>query len=93
MPILGSGRTFPVPEDTIACEHREFASHWPRIGGMGFGWNHPFAAVELVWDRDTNTIYVVKTHRLKETTPVFHAASPCFKAFEHLNDWFQEFRL
>jgi phage terminase large subunit-like protein len=75
IPVLGSGRIFPVPEETLAVDHRDFSSHWPRIGGMDFGWDHPFAAVELVWDRDTDTVYVSKTHRLKEATPVLHAAS------------------
>ena len=75
IPVLGSGRIFPVPEETIACEHREFPSHWPRIGGMDFGWDHPFAAVELVRDRDTDTVYVARTHRLKEATPILHAAA------------------
>jgi phage terminase large subunit-like protein len=70
IPVLGSGRIFPVPEETLAVDHRDFPSHWPRIGGMDFGWDHPFAAVELVWDRDTDTVYVSKTHRLKEATPV-----------------------
>jgi hypothetical protein len=46
---LGSDRIFPVAEETIAIDNREFPSHWPRIGGMDFGWDHPFAAVELVW--------------------------------------------
>ena len=48
----------------------DFPSHWPRIGGMDFGWDHPFAAVELVWDRDTDTVYVSRTHRLKEASPI-----------------------
>jgi hypothetical protein len=75
IPILGSGRIFPVPEDTIACDHREFPPHWPRIGGMDFGWDHPFAAVELVWDRDTDTVYVSRTHRIREASPIIHAAT------------------
>ena len=50
IPILGSGRIFPVEESKIVCEYRDFPSHWPRIGGMDFGWDHPFAAVELVWE-------------------------------------------
>ena len=75
IPVLGSGRIFPLPEDSIACDHREFPSHWPRIGGMDFGWDHPFAAVELVWDRDADVVYVSKTHRLREATPVLHAAA------------------
>jgi phage terminase large subunit-like protein len=75
IPVLGSGRIFPVPEHALAIEHRDFPSHWPRIGGMDFGWDHPFAAVELVWDRDSDTVYVSKTHRLKEATPIIHAAA------------------
>jgi phage terminase large subunit-like protein len=75
IPILGSGRIFPVEESKIVCEHRDFPSHWPRIGGMDFGWDHPFAAVELVWDRDSDTVYVARCHRLKESTPIEHAAA------------------
>ena len=74
-PFLALVVFFLSREDTIACEHRDFPPHWPRIGGMDFGWDHPFAAVELVWDRDTDTVYVSKTHRLKEATPVLHAAA------------------
>ena len=31
--------------------------------------------MELVWDRDTDTVYVSRTHRLKEASPIVHAAS------------------
>jgi phage terminase large subunit-like protein len=75
IPVLGSGRIFPVSENDIAIEHREFPPHWPKIGGMDFGWTHPFAAVELVWDRDADVVYVSRTHRLTEATPVLHAAT------------------
>jgi phage terminase large subunit-like protein len=159
IPTLGSGRIFPVPEDAIAIKQRTFPPHWPRIGGMDFGWDHPFAAVELYWDRDHDTVYVSRCYRARETTPINHAAalrpwgrdlywawprdgrretlegagialanqyreqgldmlhehsqfddgsvsveaglmdmlsriqSGRFKVFEHLNDWFEEFRL
>ena len=73
--MLGSGRIFPVAEDLIACEQRDFPTHWPRIGGMDFGWDHPFAAVELVWDRETDCVYVSRTYRCRETTPINHAAA------------------
>ena len=75
IPVLGSGRIFPVSTETIACEHRTFPTHFPRLGAMDFGWDHPFAAVELVWVRDTDTIYVTRTHRLREASPVIHAAA------------------
>jgi Terminase RNaseH-like domain len=42
---------------------------------MDFGWDHPFAAVELVHDRDTDTVYVARCYRLKEATPIEHAAA------------------
>jgi hypothetical protein len=64
-----------VKEETLAIEHREFPRHWPRIGGMDFGWDHPFAAVELVWDRDTDTVYVSRTYCLREATAIIHAAA------------------
>ena len=75
IPILGSGRIFPVSEESISCEHRDFPPHWPRIGGLDFGYNHPAAAVEIVWDRDTDTVYVARTHRVREATPILHAAA------------------
>ena len=75
IPILGSGRIFPIPEETLRCKHRDFPPHWPRIGGMDFGWDHPFDAVEVVWDRDTDTVYVSRCHRLREATPILHAAA------------------
>ena len=55
VPTLGSGRIFPVSEEQIACERIDIPTHWPIIGGMDFGWDHPFAAVELAHDRDTDT--------------------------------------
>src|SRR5262245_1288821 len=33
IPVLGSGRVFPVEESKIAIDQRDFPSHWPRIGG------------------------------------------------------------
>jgi phage terminase large subunit-like protein len=75
VPSLGSGRIFPVAEAMIACEPRDFPKHWPRIGGMDFGWDHPFAAVELAWDRDTDTVYVSRCYRVREATAIAHAAA------------------
>jgi hypothetical protein len=75
IPALGSGRVFPVAEEKIAIDQRDFPPHWPRIGGMDFGWDHPFAAVELVWDRDSDCVYLVRTHRLREASPALHAST------------------
>ena len=75
IPVLGSGRIFPVGEEMLAIEQRDFPQHWPRIGGLDFGWDHPAAAAEVIWDRDSDTVYVSRTHRVRETTPVVFAAA------------------
>jgi hypothetical protein len=75
VPTLGSGRIFPVEEAAITIEQRDFPSHWPRIGGLDFGWTHPMAAVEIVWDRDSDVVYVTRCHRMAEATPILHAAA------------------
>src|SRR5262249_1848637 len=75
VPTLGSGRIFPVTEEMLACEQPDFPRYWPRIGGMDFGWDHPFAAVELVGDRDTAPVSVTKCYRVREATAVIHAAA------------------
>jgi phage terminase large subunit-like protein len=75
IPTLGSGRIFPIAEESIAIERRNIPAHWPRIGGLDFGWTHPSAAVELAWDRDVDCVYVIKAHRISEATPVVQAGT------------------
>jgi hypothetical protein len=75
VPVLGSGRIFPVSEEDIVIEQREFPWHWPRIGGLDFGYDHPAAAVEVVWDRDTDTVYISRCYRARLETPILHAAA------------------
>ena len=75
IPVLGSGRIFPVPEEEIACDPISIPDHWPRLGAMDFGWDHPFAAVEEAWDREADCIYVTKAYRKREATPIIHAAA------------------
>jgi hypothetical protein len=74
-PVLGSGRVFPVAEEKIAIPHRTFPSHFARIAGIDFGWQHPTAAVEIMHDRDADVVYVTKCHRLKEASVIEHAAT------------------
>lgn len=74
IPTLGSGRIFPVAEEGVAVQPFAIPRAWVRIGAMDFGWDHPFAAVELAWDRDADVVYVTKSYRAREQTPVLHAA-------------------
>lgn len=75
IPTLGSGRIFPVAEEVIRELPVTLPNHWPRICGLDIGWDHPTAAVWLAWDRDTDTVHVYDAYRVREATPVVHAAA------------------
>lgn len=75
IPVLGSGRVFPVAEDSIKVPAFAIPAHWPQIGGIDFGWDHPTAAAKLAWDRDNDCIYVTNSYGARETVPVIHAAA------------------
>lgn len=75
VPSLGSGRIFPIVEESITVSPFEIPKHWPRIGGLDFGYDHPFGAVEIAWDRDSDVIYVTKEYRERETTPLIHSGA------------------
>jgi phage terminase large subunit-like protein len=79
IPALGSGRIFPVTEESISVQAFPIPDHWARLGGLDFGWDHPSAAVDCVWDRDADEFYVVNIHRQKEQTPGMFSLS--------LKDW------
>lgn len=73
IPQLGSGRVFPISDTAIKVEPFPIPAHWPQIGGLDFGWDHPSAAARLAWDRDTDTIYVTAAHRQRQQTPLLFA--------------------
>lgn len=75
LPALGSGLVFPVPEDEIKTSPIRIPEHWPRLNGLDFGWDHPFAAVNLAHDRDADCVYVTKTYRQRAEIPAVHVAS------------------
>lgn len=75
-PMLGSGRIFLSDESSIiepAIEHVPL--HWPKVWGIDIGIGHPFAAVLMLWDRDTDTIHVHHTIRMADALPIVHAAA------------------
>ena len=74
IPILGSGRVFPVAEDAIKVQAFPIPPHWPRIVGLDFGIDHPTAAVWLAWDRDSDVVYVTDCYRVRDASIVIHAA-------------------
>ena len=75
IPVLGSGRVFPIDEDDLKVRAFAIPDHWVQIGGLDFGWDHPTAASKLAWDRDGDVIYITNSYGKKEATPVIHAAA------------------
>lgn len=75
VPSLGSGRVFPISEDSISEDAPAISRSWALIGGLDFGWDHPFAAVKIGHDRDGDVVHVLATYRQRESTPIIHAAA------------------
>lgn len=75
IPTLGSGLIFPVLEESIIVDPFDIPAHWAQIGALDFGWDHPTAAVNLAWDRDTDVVYLTKDYRQRQATPIFHATA------------------
>ncbi|WP_352811300.1 terminase family protein [Mesorhizobium sp. M0387] len=75
VPVLGSGRIFPVAEELIACEPFRLPRYWPRLGALDFGWDHPSAAVELAWDTEADIVYVSKATRGSQQTPAMQSVT------------------
>ena len=76
IPMLGSGRVFPVAKEQIVEEAlAEIPAHWPRLNGLDFGWDHPFAAVHGAWDRDADCVHIVHCYRERHAQPPIHAAA------------------
>lgn len=75
IPVLGSGRIFPVTEESISVEAFPIPRHWALIGGLDFGWDHPTSGVGLAWNRDADVVYVAACYRRSKATPLEHAAA------------------
>lgn len=75
IPMLGSGRIFPLADEEIMMEPFAIPRYWPLLGGLDFGWDHPTAAVKGAWDRDADVVYITHAYKKKEATPLIHAAA------------------
>lgn len=73
IPMLGSGRIFPVADSVISCAPFDVPLEWPQGIGMDFGYDHPTAAAKMAWDRDADRIYVTHEYRVAEEIPIVHA--------------------
>jgi hypothetical protein len=82
IPVLGSGRVFPVAEEDITCAPFPIPEHWAQINGLDFGWDHPFGATNCAWDKDADVLLRLQGVLGAGTTPLIHAA-----AIKPWGDW------
>jgi hypothetical protein len=75
LPMLGSGVIFPVDDEAIAEAPFRIPDYWPRLGAMDFGYDHPFAAVEVAYDDAADIVHVVKAYRVSGLTPLHHVVA------------------
>lgn len=75
IPILGSGRVFPIADEAVLVDPIQIPSHWRMICGIDFGWDHPTAATKLAFDPDADCVYVVAEYKEREKTPLIHAGA------------------
>ena len=70
IPASGSGTIYQFDPKEYSCESFEIPSHWPRMGGLDIGYNHPTGAVALAHDRDSGTLYIYQEYKAKERSAV-----------------------
>lgn len=75
VPMMGTGLIFPFTEDQLAVEPFQIPRHWPQITGIDFGFDHPFGAARLAWDRDNDIVYVTADYSEARAIPAIHAAA------------------
>lgn len=73
IPVLGSGRVYPVDESIFVVDPFPLGKHLPRMAAIDFGISHPTAVVWLAWDRDTDAVIVYDSMRIKDTSVVLQA--------------------
>lgn len=61
VPMLGHGRIYDIAEEDVTCAPFDIPPHFRVIDGMDFGWDHPQAQVQLVFDPENDMFYVTRS--------------------------------
>ena len=75
VPMMGSGRIFPLGKESVAYDAMEFPAYFRRLVGMDFGWDHPTAVVWGAYDPDADCVYIYDAYRKSQTAVIEHAAA------------------
>lgn len=74
VPMMGSGRIYPVSEDEIVCEPFPIPNYFRQIIGVDFGLDHPAGTVKIALDADQDIIYVVYAHKKSDMDYIAHSS-------------------
>lgn len=76
MPNLGENAVFPVDFENVKMDYPKLSEMPPELyylWAIDPGIGHPFAAVLIGWERDTDCIHLIRALRIKGQTPMQHA--------------------
>lgn len=82
VPTLGSGRIFPIEDAAIKERAFSLPSHFKRIVGMDFGWDHPAAMVWIAYDEEQDVVHIYDAWRARENTPAMQ-----YVTYKAKGDW------
>ena len=71
-PMLGEGMIYPFAQEDIECKPFPIPDWFLLIGGVDFGFDHPFAAIKLAVNPETEEAFVVAEYRESEKIPAEH---------------------
>lgn len=69
IPMLGHGRIYDLPEESITCEPFDIPKHFAIIDGMDFGFDHPQSQIQLAIDRENDRFYVTRAWKQSRVSP------------------------
>lgn len=74
IPALGSGRIYPIDEESVVVHPFNIPNYWARAYGLDFGWNNT-AVVWIAKDPISNIRYIYAEYKQGKVNDILHAES------------------
>lgn len=84
IPVLGSGKIYPIEESVIGCEPFEMPSHYRHVFAIDFGWSAPTAVLFAAIDPNTDIMYIYDEYYVSEKQPGDHATALYAKGVKNI---------
>ncbi len=73
-PTVGSGKIYPIPEDSYVIEDHSIPAFWAKGYGLDVGWNKT-AAIFGALDRESDILTIYSEHYAGQDIPPVHASA------------------